>query len=167
MTRSITSRVGLSAASAALAIALAGCAGGGPAGPTQTAGASAGPGHPLHGTWLTSITKSDLAAAGVTDPGLQTENSGQFRWTFSPDGTWTQVQQSIDGAPLNSPVFRGSFTVAGEALVMTTEFPEQYRDAGLHYTWAIDAGALSMDLLDPPDAMLPVVVESHPWTRVP
>lgn len=167
MTRPISIRWRLAIGWLAVAAALAGCAGGGTATPATSSVPSAGAAHPLHGTWLTSITKADLAAGGVSDPGLQTENSGQFRWTFESDGTWTQVQQSLEGAPLNAPVFRGTYVVDGDSLVMTTAFPEQYRDEGLHYTWAIDGERLTLDLLDPPDPMLPVVVEAHPWTRVP
>ena len=156
---------------AAVTAAVAGCATGGVGSSTPAASAGGGGSPaaalPLHGTWTTSITKDDLAAKGVSDPGLQNENSGRFQWTFAPDGTWTSVQQSLDGSPINGPVFQGTYVVAGDQLVSTTTFPEQYRDAGLHYTWAIDGANLVLDILDPPDPMLPVVVEAHPWTRVP
>jgi hypothetical protein len=135
----------------------------------RIATASPGPGVPgdlpLVGTWVTTITKADLTAAGVTDPGLQNENSGRFTWTFVADGTWTSVQQSLDSAPLNSPISRGTYTVSGGTFVAVTLFPEEYRDKGLHYTWSVDGAGLHLDVLDPPDPMLPVVVETHPWTR--
>jgi hypothetical protein len=120
---------------------------------------------PLVGVWQTTITKADLEAGGVADPGAQTENSGKFIWTFAPDGTWTQIQQGLDGAHLNNPVFGGTWTVDGGNLVAVTEFPTEYRDSGLHYTWAIEGSELRFDLLDPPDPMLPIVMEAHPWTR--
>jgi hypothetical protein len=165
-------RWGLGLSRLLLAAAIAGCADTGTAmrsAPTagSAAGGSPGAAQSLLGTWTTSITRDDLASAGVTDPGLQTENSGRFRWTFASDGTWTQVQQSIDGAPLNGPVFRGTYVADETSLVMTTEFPEQYRDEGLHFTWATDGDELSVDVLDPPDPMLPVIIEAHPWRRVP
>lgn len=171
MTGPFTGRSRLRLGGLLLVVATAGCATGGTGSPgAATSGATAGspgPGQALHGTWTTSITKEELAAAGVADPGLQIENSGRFLWTFGSDGTWTAVQQSIAGAPLNTPVFRGTYLVDGASLAMTTAFPEQYRDEGLHYTWVIEGADLKLDLLDPPDPMLPVIVETHPWTRVP
>jgi hypothetical protein len=121
--------------------------------------------HPLLGAWTVDITRADVAAGGITDPGTQNENAGRFVWTFSADGTWTQVQQSLDGAPVNNPVFQGTFTIVGDQLVMITEFPEQYRDDGLHYTWAVEGDEARFDLLDPPDPVLPLIVETHPWKR--
>lgn len=138
------------------------------AGPTSTNPASGRvlppSGFALLGSWVTTVTKADFAAAGVTDPALQNENSGRFTWTFGPDGTWTVVQESIDGSLINNPVFRGGYIVAGDTLVVTTEFPSDNRDAGLHYTWTKDGSAVRFDVIDAPDPMLPVIVESHPWT---
>jgi hypothetical protein len=176
MTGSFTHRVGLGLGGLLLVAATAGCAARGTSSPGATSGpvtdgsagpGSAGSGSALVGAWTTSITKEDLNAAGVTDPGLQSENSGRFLWTFGMDGTWTSVQQSLTGSPLNTPVSRGTYVVNGASLVSTTMFPEQYRDDGLHYTWSLDGAGLKLDLLDPPDPMLPVIVETHPWTRVP
>jgi hypothetical protein len=142
-----------------------GC-GSGTSGPTGSpTGTSAAASSPLVGAWVTSITKADLAAAGVTDPGLQNENSGRFIWTFEPDGSWTSVQESLDGSPLNNPVFRGTYTVDGSSLVAITEFPAEFRDAGLHYTFTLEGSSVRFDILDPPDPMLPAIVETHAWTR--
>jgi hypothetical protein len=121
----------------------------------------------LIGPWTSTITKEDLNAAGLTDPGLQNENSGRFVLTLGPDGTWTQVQESLDGSPIRTPVFRGNFVVAGEDLVLTTTFPAEYADAGIRYDWAIEDQALRLDVLNPPDDILPLVFETHPWARVP
>lgn len=158
-----------------LATAIAACSGpGGSPAAGSAAPASAGPpansgaipaGHPLIGTWTVDVTRADLAAAGLTDPGLQNENSGRFGWTFSPDGTWTQVQQSLDGAPIDNPVFRGTWAVEGATLTATTLFPEQDRDEGLEFTWAVEGEELRVDLLNPPDPVLPVIMETHPWRR--
>lgn len=132
--------------------------------PTAANG-SASPGTPLVGAWTTTITRADLQAAGIADPGAQNENSGRFTFTFGPDGTWTQVQESLDGSPIFNPVFRGTYTADGSSFVATTTFPEEYADAGLHFTWAIAGADLQLDLLDPPDDILPVIMETHPWTR--
>jgi hypothetical protein len=120
---------------------------------------------PLIGTWVTSITKDDLAAAGLVDPGAQNENSGRFTWTFNADGTWTTVQESLDGSPINSPVFRGTYAISGSELVATTQFPEQYADSGLRYTWELDGDAVTFDLLNPPDETLPLIIETNAWMR--
>ena len=148
-----------------LLAAVAGCATPSSSTPPAATAPGALAGHPLLGAWTADVTKADLAAGGIADPGAQNENSGRFVWTFAADGTWTQVQQSLDGAPVNNPVFRGTFTVDGDQLVMITEFPEQYRDDGLHYTWAVEGDEVRFDLLDPPDPVLPLIVETHPWKR--
>jgi hypothetical protein len=158
-----------------MALGAAGCSGGpvatpGPTGtgstPLATGGGGTAPsGSPLVGSWTTTITKTDLQAAGITDPGFQNENSGRFTFTFGPDGTWTQVQESLDASTVMNPVFRGTYTVDGSAFVATTTFPEEYADAGLHYGWMIAGSDLQLDLLDPPDNLLPVIMETHPWTR--
>jgi hypothetical protein len=146
---------------------------GGPGGsspPASTAGPATGAAgipadFPLLGAWSTEITKADLAAAGLSDPAGQNENSGRFTWTFAADGTWTLVQESLDGSPINTPIFRGTYTVDGQSLVAVTLFPEQYRDDGLTYGWVLEDGGVRFDLVDPPDAVLPLIVETHPWTR--
>jgi hypothetical protein len=158
---------------AAVAVVAAACGGPGEAGgstapgtPGAAAGSGAIPGgHPLVGTWTVDVTRADLAAGGIADPGTQNENSGRFTWTFAPDGTWTSIQQSLDGAPINSPVFRGTYVVDGNTLIATTAFPEQYADEGLHYSWAVTGDEVRFDLLDPPDPVLPIIVETHPWRR--
>ena len=145
-----------------------GSTGPGSTGPTSTASATDGgaaPATALVGAWTTTITKADLQAAGITDPGAHNENSGRFTFTFGPDGSWTQVQESLDGSPIYNPVFRGTYTADGASFVATTTFPEEYADAGLHFTWALAGADLKLDLLDPPDDVLPVVMETRPWTR--
>jgi hypothetical protein len=152
----------------AAGVALAGCAGvvstATPA-PTQTTAAAGA--SPLVGSWRMELTKPDLANAGVSDPGLQNENSGRFTWTFAGDGTWTSIQESLDGSLVMNPVFRGTYTVAGGTFVATTSFPEQYADSGLHYAFTIDGAALRLDVLDPPDPIVELIAETHPWVRVP
>lgn len=155
-------------ASFVLTAAIAGCGGGTSSGTSSgTPGASAAitAGHPLVGTWTVEVTRADLAAGGVSDPGLQNENAGRFTWTFAPDGSWTSIQQSLDGAPIANPVFRGTYEIEGETLVATTAFPEQFADQGLRYTWVASGDEVRFDLLDAPDPILPIIVESHPWKR--
>ena len=153
-----------------LAISVAGCGTPAPSNPPATTGAGASTpavpaDFPLIGTWVTSVTKDDLAAAGIADPRAQNENSGRFTWTFNADGTWTQVQESLDGSPINSPVFRGTYAISGSELVATTQFPEQYADSGLRYTWELDGDAVTFDLLNAPDEVLPVIIETNGWMR--
>jgi len=151
-------------------LTIAGC-GTSSAGTTGAARSGASSGVPssgsLVGTWTTTVTKADLAAGGMTDPGLQDENSGTFRWTFDPAGSWTEVQQSLDGSPIRNPVFRGTYVVQGGTLIATTNFPTEFKDAGLHYTWSISGSELRLVVLDPPDPSVSLITESHPWTRVP
>jgi hypothetical protein len=120
---------------------------------------------PLLGSWTVDITKDDLEAGGISDPLVRNENSGRFTWTFSSDGTWTEVQESLDGSPVVNPIFRGTFRVNGATMTATTTFPDAYKDTGLHYTWTVAGDEARLDLLDPPDPILPLIVETHPWKR--
>ena len=163
-------RLVIALALASATFAAAACGGSGASSPpASTAGTATGAAipadFPLLGTWSTEVTKADFAAAGITDPNAQNENSGRFTWTFAADGTWTSVQESLDGSPINSPVFRGTYTVEGQSLVATTEFPEQYRDDGLRYDWVLEGDGVRFDVVNPPDDTLPIIVETHPWTK--
>ena len=135
-----------------------------PTGPVSTRVAIPS-GLPILGTWETTITRADLESAGITDPGTLNENAGRFTWSFDPDGTWRTVQVSLDDAPVLNPVFSGTFVADGDsALLVTTTFPEAYRDSGLRYTWrvALD-GSVTFGVPNPPDPVLRAVVEAHPW----
>jgi hypothetical protein len=65
-----------------------------------------------------------------------------------------------------TPAFSGYYTVDDDVMVAVTEFPEQYRDDGLRYEFEVSGDMATFDVLNPPDPMLPVIVESHPWARV-
>lgn len=122
-------------------------------------------GLPVLGTWVTTISRADLESVGVVDPGTLNENTGRFTWSLDPDGTWRTVQESLDDAPVLNPVFSGTFVVEGDGvLLVTTTFPEAYRDAGLRYTWRVAPdGSVVFGVPNPPDPVLRAVVETHPW----
>lgn len=123
--------------------------------------------NPLLGTWAVEISRDDLEAGGITADGLLDENSGRFTWTFNPDGTWRQVQESLDGSAIKNPVFEGTYEVQGATLLQRTTFPAEYEEEGqLEYRWEIGDGGLELELMNPPDPMLPIIVGSHPWARV-
>jgi len=76
------------------------------------------------------------------------------------------VQVSLLDAPVLNPVFGGTFRVNGDRLVAITEFPEQYRDAGIAYTWRLEPdGSVRFEVVDPPDPIIAVVTNTHPWVR--
>jgi hypothetical protein len=120
---------------------------------------------PLVGTWVTEITREDLRSAGITAEGMLDENSGRFTTTFDADGTWSSVQESLDGAAVAMPVFEGSYEVDGDRLVQVTMAPEAYAGERLEFTWRIEGGQLFLNLANPPDEIQPVVTGAHPWSR--
>ena len=125
------------------------------------------PGSPLIGSWTTTITRADMAGAGITDPGIVNENTGRFTWTFSPDGTWRVVQESLDDVAVLYPVYAGTFSVDGDHLGATTDFPEQYRDSGIRYRWEITPQqGLQLSVENPPDPIAPIIAETRPWQPV-
>jgi hypothetical protein len=153
-----------------LGLLVAGCGGerATPAAPSSSAQPRPPAGFPLLGSWATTITRDDLRAAGLTDPGVLNENSGRFTWTFEADGTWHVLQVSLDDAPVLNPVFSGTFLVEDHAILVVTAFPEQYRDAGIRYTWMLEpSGGVRFHMETPPDEIAPVIAETHAWEPVP
>lgn len=125
------------------------------------------------GTWSITITEEDLAAVsdeslariGMSRDNLHKENTGVFKTTFGPDGTWSTVQDT--DRPVKWPVFRGTFTPIGEdAFDQVTTFPPDFAGDVVRFTWRIEAGQLHMAVADPPDPVLPVLIGAHPWSPV-
>ena len=151
----------------AMAASLAGCAGGpvrsaSPAPASVATVSSLPPGFPL-GAWVVTITEQDLLAGGLpNEPGLLGENSGKFTKTYAPDGTWTVVQEAA--VPLRAPVFRGTFRASGpNEIEETTTFPPDYAGDVVRYTWAREGSGVRFRVVNPPDPLLPVLTETHPW----
>ena len=128
------------------------------------------PGFPI-GTWTTTITEADLEAVsdealatiGMTRQNLVNENTGVFTTTFGADGTWSTLQ-ATEPAP-KWPVFRGTFVPVGEdALDQTTTFPPDFAGDVVRFTWRIQDGRLHLAVPDPPDPVLSVLTEAHPWS---
>jgi hypothetical protein len=117
----------------------------------------------LIGTWTTTITDDDLAAAGVTG-GEVGENRGVFTMTFASDGTWSMTQET--DVPVRWPVFRGTMTTTGpNGFRQVTRFPADFAGDLVDFTWSIDDGALRIKVVNPPDHILPIIMETHPWQR--
>ena len=151
----------------ALAFALGGCGplAAGVASPTAEGSPRAsGAGGPLVGAWVTEVSKDDLRAGGITAEGMLDENSGRFTTTFNADGTWRSVQESLDGAPVSLPVFEGTWEASGDSLIQVTASPEQYAGERVEFTWRVEDGRLYLDVVNPPDDILPIVTGAHPWT---
>jgi hypothetical protein len=120
----------------------------------------------LVGTWQMTVTKEDLQAGGISDPGSLNENSGRFTRTFRADGTWASAQESLDGSPIFNPAWRGTYTVEGDELGVAIDFPTQYQGDRERYRWAIEGGELRLAMLEPSDdPVARLLAESHPWTR--
>jgi hypothetical protein len=150
-----------------LAFALGGCGplAAGVASPSGvTSAVTPGVAAPLIGAWVTEVTRDDLRAGGITAEGLLDENSGRFTTTFNPDGTWRSVQESLDGAPVSLPVFEGTWEASPDTLIQVTMSPEQYAGDRVEFTWRVEDGQLHLDVVNPPDDILPIVVGAHPWT---
>ena len=152
---------------AVLAVMVIACTGGAgpsapPAAPTVgSTGLVALPdGFPI-GSWTSTITEEDLRGAGMREA-LIMENVGVFTTTFSPDGTWSTAQAT--DVPVKWPLFRGTFTVPGDGVIeQTTTFPPDYAGDVVRFTWRMDNGALVLGVPEPPDPVLRVMTEMHPW----
>jgi hypothetical protein len=114
------------------------------------------------GAWTSTITEADLEAAGISDPNVLQENAGTFTTTFAADGTWSTVMDTTE--PIRWPVFRGTFTpIADGEMEQITTFPPEYAGDVVRFTWRMDGDDLVLGVPEPPDPILPIVVETHPW----
>jgi hypothetical protein len=159
-------------------IALVGCSAGTPAtgAPASATGSPAGSalalpsGFPI-GTWRTTITAEDLAAVSddalaglsMTRDNLINENVGVFTTTIAADGTWSTVQDT--DRDVKWPVFRGTYTPVGaDAFDQVTTFPPDFAGDTVRFTWRTEDGRLILAVPEPPDPVLPVLTEAHPWS---
>lgn len=118
-------------------------------------------GFPL-GSWTTTITEADLRGGGITGTGELSENAGTFTMTLDAGGAWTVTQDT--GVPIRWPVFRGTYTVTGPtSFQQRTDFPPDFAGDLVDFEWRVDDGTLLLEVPNPPDPLLPIVVETHPW----
>lgn len=136
-----------------------------PASPSDAGGAPSSPAVPAHfpiGAWTSTITEDDLRAGGVTGDGELGENAGLFTMTMADDGTWTTAQ--VADVALRWPVFRGTWTVTGPAsFSQRTTFPTDFVGDLVDFTWKVENGSLILKVVNPPDHILPIIMETHPW----
>jgi hypothetical protein len=146
-------------------VLIAGCSGRQvTASPPAPSGSPLPDGFPL-GSWTTTLTEADLRAAGMTGAAELTENSGVFTMTLAPDGTWTTAQET--DSPIRWPVFRGTYVTTGpDTFRQLTTFPPDFAGDEVDFSWRIESGDLVMEVPDPPDPILPVIIEAHPWEPV-
>ena len=118
----------------------------------------------LAGSWTVTITPDDLAAAGLSDEGPVAENAGKFTMMLNSDGTWSTTQET--DVPIRWPVFRGTVSATGpNSFRQTTTFPADYAGDVVDFTWVLEDGALTLKVVKPPDEILPIIMETHPWQR--
>jgi hypothetical protein len=173
-----THRIAIAIAAVIATMILAACSSGAtpaaaPSASTTTPGGSAvalPAGFPV-GTWTTTITAEDLkqvddaflSSINMSRENLVNENAGTFTMTLGADGTWSTLQET--DAPVKWPVFRGTLMPVGnDAFDQTTSFPPDYAGDVVRFTWRTENGQLHLALPDPPDPILPVIMESHPWS---
>jgi hypothetical protein len=114
------------------------------------------------GSWTTTITEADLRAGGVTGEGELGENAGDITLVMSEDGTWSTTQ--VSELPLRWPVFQGTWTPKGpDGFTQTTTFPADFAGDVVDFTWKVEDGGLILKVVNPPDPILPILMESHPW----
>ena len=153
----------------AIAAIVAACAGAAPSSvprttpvPSVPAGSEASIPSAIVGSWTTTITADDLRAAGMTGEGELAENTGTFTMTLGGDGTWSTSQEA--DIPVKWPVFRGTLVATGPASFrQTTTFPADFAGDVVDFAWSIEDDALRIKVVTPPDPILPIIMETHPW----
>jgi len=113
------------------------------------------------GSWTTTITMDDLEASGISGANVL-ENAGLFTLTMSEDGSWETTQ--VSEADLKWPIFRGTWVATGpNGFRQETTFPPDFAGDIVDFTWKLEDGSLLLEVVNPPDPVLPIVMESHPW----
>jgi hypothetical protein len=153
-----------------LSAILIGCAAGASPSPASSIAAASGSGasqaalpagFPI-GSWTTTITEEDLEAAGLSGAAVSAENTGVFTLDMAADGTWTTTQ--VSSSTVKWPVFRGTWAATGpDSFSQTTDFPAEFEGDVVDFTWQVEDGKLIIEVSTPPDPVLPVIMESHPW----
>jgi hypothetical protein len=114
------------------------------------------------GSWTTTVTQADLLAGGITDEGELVENAGVFTTTLAADGTWTTTQDT--DAAVKWPVFRGTWTaIDADTFSLLTAFPGDFAGDVVDFNWKVEGGDLLLEVVNPPDHTMPIVMETHPW----
>lgn len=150
-----------------LAAITVGCSGGAgtsvtPAPSAAAPSAAAAVPEAIVGAWTTTITEADLRSGGLTSAGDLGENIGVFTMTFGADGTWSTSQET--SATIKWPVFKGTLVATGaNSFRETTTFPADFAGDVVEFTWSIDGKDLVVKVPTPPDPVLPIIMETHPW----
>ena len=87
---------------------------------------------------------------------------GRIAWTFEGDGRWAEIP--LDGAPIGASPVRGSYTVTGEVLTITTDYPPGLGTS--RHVWRVDGRDLwtsyrASDFAE--DAGWFALLDSSPW----
>jgi hypothetical protein len=135
---------------AALAVGLilaAGCADRGP----STTGPTAPPGFPV-GAWSKEFLDPFLGRMEVN-------------WVFEPSGRWAEIPIALDNQTIGAGVVRGRFTVEGDTVTITTDYPPGMGTS--RHAWRVDGDHLwttleSSDLEG--DAEWFAMLDRMPWT---
>jgi hypothetical protein len=118
------------------------------------------------GDWTTTITEADLRAGGVTGAGELGENAATITLHLGSDGTWSTSQ--VTDVPVKWPVFKGTLVALGsDSFRQVTTFPADFAGDSVDFTWSRQGAALVIHVQNPPDHILPIIMESHPWQPKP
>ena len=83
-------------------------------------------------------------------------------WRFEADGRWAEIP--LEGAPVGARPIRGRFTIEGDELIITTDYPPGF--GASRHAWRMDGDNLwttylSSDL--PEDADWFAMLDPSPW----
>ena len=129
------------------------------------AGCAAGDAPPAAGV------RPDGFPTGVFTKSFDDELFGPLRlsWVFDADGDWAEVPESTAGRSLaKTGPARGHYTVDGDLLSITVDFPTFWGDH--QHRWRLDGDRLITTYEDseiPEDAGFFEVLDQQPWVRVP
>jgi hypothetical protein len=114
--------------------------------------------------------RPDGFPTGVFEKTYEDPDFGPMRlsWVFDANGDWAEVPEATNGQTIQTGPARGHYTVDGDLLSISLDFPPFWSDT--RHRWRLEGDRLVTTFEhsdDPADAEFFAMLERQPWVRVP
>lgn len=114
--------------------------------------------------------RPDGFPTGVFEKTFEDPDLGPIRlsWVFDAEGDWAEVPAAAAGQTIEAVPARGHYTVNGDQLSITVDWPPSWSDH--EHSWTLDGDRLVTTFEhsdDAADADFFALLDQQPWVRVP